>query len=166
MGPFTALLATESTRRLFRLLAALGIISLVFGCSREDATERGQAGIAVERSCALAARPAAGASAANIEAYEAALPASLQTLECKSDFDALASEPLEAGVPGVRAIKFVINRFDQSESPLGKLYFQNTDRYNIHYDFVVANIRSTVTFTRSEFDLNYTGSYDERQFYL
>jgi hypothetical protein len=52
-------------------------------------------------------------------------------LPCKADFDALASEPVDASLPGARSTKVVL---DQAGSE--QLYFQNSQKYTIHYDFV------------------------------
>ena len=50
---------------------------------------------------------------------------------CQADFDALASEPLVATLPGARSVKTSVDReYD------GALSFQNSSRYPIHWDFL------------------------------
>lgn len=52
-------------------------------------------------------------------------------LGCLADYEALASEPADASIPGATSVKTVIDRIDGSA-----LYFQNSQRYCIHWDFV------------------------------
>jgi Pyruvate phosphate dikinase, AMP/ATP-binding domain len=52
------------------------------------------------------------------------------TLPCKADFQAMASAPLDASLPGSRSAKVVLDRYD------GSLYIQNSTRFKIHYEFV------------------------------
>jgi len=70
-------------------------------------------------------------------------PTHVQKIQCTADFQALASEPLDDSIPGARSAKVV---FDQDD---GQLYFQNTNLYKIHYDFVSKNLsgngKQTVT---------------------
>jgi len=54
---------------------------------------------------------------------------------CWEDFVALASLPLDASIPGATSAKTVIDRADEST-----LYFQNSARYPIHWDFAWANL--------------------------
>ncbi|MEQ8280000.1 MAG: PEP/pyruvate-binding domain-containing protein [Deltaproteobacteria bacterium] len=61
-------------------------------------------------------------------------PAFLQQIGCDTDFDALASAPLDATIPGARSTKTVLDRVD------GGLYFSNSARYPIHFDFVSAHL--------------------------
>jgi hypothetical protein len=53
---------------------------------------------------------------------------------CDEDFALLASVPLDASIPGAISAKTVVDRFD------GSLYFQNSQRYPIHWEFVSANL--------------------------
>ena len=48
---------------------------------------------------------------------------------CRADFDALASQPLSAAIPGAMSVKTVFDRIDET------LYFQNSERYGIHWQF-------------------------------
>lgn len=49
---------------------------------------------------------------------------------CHEDFEALASEPIDVSVPGARSVKYVLDQLDHDA-----LYFQNSERYLIHWDF-------------------------------
>jgi hypothetical protein len=60
----------------------------------------------------------------------AASPDFLAKLGCFEDFKALASEPLDATIPGARSVKVVLDQFDGD-----KLYFQNSVKFQIHYAF-------------------------------
>jgi hypothetical protein len=64
----------------------------------------------------------------------------LSRIGCPDDVDALASEPLDASIPGARSIKTVIDRVDPAFAgdPAADgfpLYFQNSQKYLIHWDF-------------------------------
>ena len=54
-----------------------------------------------------------------------------QSITCKADFDALASAPLDASLPGATSAKVVLDQYDDNA-----LYFQNSTRFPIHYEFV------------------------------
>src|SRR5213075_2898793 len=56
-------------------------------------------------------------------------------LPCKADFDVLASAPLDASLPGATSAKVVLDRADNDA-----LYFQNSQRFPIHYDFVSSHL--------------------------
>ncbi len=58
-------------------------------------------------------------------------PDSAREIPCKADFDALASEPLDASLPGARSAKVVLDQYDDNA-----LHFQNSTRFPIHYEFV------------------------------
>jgi hypothetical protein len=66
---------------------------------------------------------------------DADAPDSARSIPCKADFDALASVPLDASLPGARSVKVVLDQYDD-----GALYFQNSTRFPIHYDFVSAHL--------------------------
>lgn len=61
---------------------------------------------------------------------DGAAPDFLQRVGCPRDFDALASEPLDATIPGARSLKVVLDQLDGDA-----LYFQNSEKYAIHYEF-------------------------------
>jgi hypothetical protein len=62
---------------------------------------------------------------------DADVPDFAQQITCKADFDALASLPVDASLPGATSAKVVLDQYDDNA-----LYFQNSTRYQIHYDFV------------------------------
>ncbi|MFC1584595.1 PEP/pyruvate-binding domain-containing protein [Fibrobacterota bacterium] len=66
---------------------------------------------------------------------EAEDPDFSSSLGCKADFTTMASEPLDASIPGATSVKTVIDLLDG-----GPLYFQNSKIYQIHWDFVSANL--------------------------
>ena len=59
-----------------------------------------------------------------------------QAIGCMEDFEALASEPLNASIPGATSAKTVIDLMDATIP----LYFQNSKKYQIHHEFVSANL--------------------------
>jgi hypothetical protein len=146
------------------LSALLGLLGSCSTASKEESA-RAVPGLAVERTCALDPSIASAGAAGTAEGEATSSEVKyLDTVECKTDFDALASLPLDVTIPGVRASKFVIDRFDQSEGEIGRLYFQNSKLYKIHYDFVRASIQRT--FDASSFTKNYYGEDEIREFYL
>ncbi len=58
-----------------------------------------------------------------------------QSLGCRADFDALASLPLDASIPGARSVKTVMDRLDDNNQ-----YFQNSKRYSIHWEFAIEHL--------------------------
>ncbi len=60
------------------------------------------------------------------------------TIGCFGDFEALASTSMNASIPGARSVKTVIDRMDPSGS--NPLYFQNSRKYAIHYDFASGHL--------------------------
>lgn len=62
-------------------------------------------------------------------------PDSLATITCRDDFDVLASTPIDVTLPGARSTKVVLDQADGD-----KLYFQNSTRFEIHYDFVSTHL--------------------------
>jgi hypothetical protein len=64
----------------------------------------------------------------------AMVPDDLTTIACRADFEALASLPLDATLPGARSAKVGIDRADGNE-----LWFQNSNRYPIHHAYAFEN---------------------------
>src|SRR5689334_3430735 len=62
-------------------------------------------------------------------------PEYLQRLGCRRDFDALASVPIDANLPGARSVKVVLDQADADA-----LYFQNSTQYPIHYQFASSHL--------------------------
>jgi hypothetical protein len=63
------------------------------------------------------------------------IPKYARTIGCLDDFSALASPPLDASIPGAVSLKSVVDLADS-----GKLYFQNSKQYKIHWEFTSANL--------------------------
>ena len=59
-------------------------------------------------------------------------PVWLEEIGCQDDFMAIASLPLDASIPGASSVKTVI---DQLDADGDALYFQNSQKYLIHWDF-------------------------------
>jgi pyruvate,water dikinase len=62
-------------------------------------------------------------------------PHSVARIGCRTDFDALSSEPLVASIPGARTLKVVVDRSDANA-----LHFQNSKQYLTHHAFAEANL--------------------------
>lgn len=62
-------------------------------------------------------------------------PDFVEEIGCRGDHEAVAAPPLVASIPGVRSSKTVVDRIDESH-----LYFQNSRRYPIHWDFASAHL--------------------------
>ena len=56
-------------------------------------------------------------------------------LGCQGDYDMLSSQPADASIPGATSVKTVIDRVDSNN-----LYFQNSKRYCIHWDFASTHL--------------------------
>jgi hypothetical protein len=93
----------------------LGIFLCLGSCSDEQAKREPSVVTITEGTCAI------GGEA----------PDSAAELPCMADFEALASEPVDASLPGARSVKVVLDQADGD-----RLYFQNSQKYQIHYDFV------------------------------
>jgi hypothetical protein len=65
----------------------------------------------------------------------AAAPDFLAQIPCAGDFSALASAPLDQTLPGARSVKVVLDQADGD-----KVYFQNSQKYEIHYAFVSTHL--------------------------
>ncbi len=62
-------------------------------------------------------------------------PDSSAQLGCQGDYDILSSEPTDASIPGATSVKTIVDRADNE-----KLYFQNSKRYCIHWDFAFSHL--------------------------
>ena len=84
-------------------------------------------------------------------------------LGCAEDFQALASEPIDANLPGARSVKVV-----QDHADADALYFQNSVLYPIHYDFVSTHLSGdALPLVPQLSDFNTTEYYSpERRFNL
>ena len=95
------------------LLALVGVFAL--SCGDDPVSPSAEAGV-----CVIAAGET---------------PDYAETMGCLNDFTALASEPLDASIPGATSVKTVIDRLDGDA-----LYFQNSREYQVHYDFASAHL--------------------------
>jgi hypothetical protein len=59
----------------------------------------------------------------------------LKSITCEADFQALASAPIDANLPGARSVKVVLDQADGDA-----LYFQNSQTYQIHYAFASTHL--------------------------
>ncbi|HET9931983.1 MAG TPA: hypothetical protein VFQ35_14875, partial [Polyangiaceae bacterium] len=65
-------------------------------------------------------------------------PDYIQHIGCKADFDALASVPLDATIPGARSVKVIVDQRDDQYP--NELYFQNSTRFKIHFEFASTHL--------------------------
>ncbi len=56
-------------------------------------------------------------------------------LGCKADYDLVASVPSDSSIPGATSVKTVVDRLDSDN-----LYFQNSKRYCIHWEFASTHL--------------------------
>jgi len=88
----------------------------------------------------------------------------LSTTGCKADFEALASRPLDASIPGARSGKVILDLLDGN-----KLYFQNSVEYEIHYEFARSHLNGDGVLAVgdiSSFNVQYTAPLADRRFLL
>lgn len=69
------------------------------------------------------------------EISSAEVPDFLERVGCQSDFDLLASAPLDTTIPGARSLKVVLDRRNAEA-----LYFQNSTKYRIHHAFAFSQL--------------------------
>src|SRR5688572_16809301 len=62
-------------------------------------------------------------------------PEFLRSVGCRSDFDLLASEPLDTSLPGARSVKVLLDQADGNA-----LYFQNSQKFPIHHQFAFGHL--------------------------
>jgi len=87
-------------------------------------------------------------------------PDYLAEIGCLADFEVLASEPLDASIPGARSGKIVLDQFDDDA-----LYFQNSNEFQIHHDFAAQYLSGPdhpIVPSLSEFNANQYTSADRR----
>jgi pyruvate, water dikinase len=88
---------------------------------------------------------------------------SVSSIGCKADFAALASVPIDANIPGARSGKIVIDQLGGDT-----LYFQNSQKYQIHYQFVSTHLSGgTLPVVPQLSDFNVSEYYEpDRRFIL
>ena len=90
-------------------------------------------------------------------------PEYARAIGCSDDFSALASEPLDASIPGAISGKTVIDL----EDPTIPLYFQNSKKYQVHYEFAEANLnRSDLPPVRSLSNFNQVEYYSKNRRFI
>lgn len=62
-------------------------------------------------------------------------PDFVATIPCKADFNALGDDPIDATLPSAKSVKLVLDQVDSDH-----LYFQNTQKYQVHYQFCSAHL--------------------------
>ena len=80
---------------------------------------------------------------------EGSSPDYTNTIGCEADFTILASVPLDASIPGSNSAKTVIDLDNKK-----MLYFQNSQKYKIHWDFasaVLSGVPSLPEFNKTEY---------------
>jgi pyruvate,water dikinase len=112
----------HTQRRSIWSLAALSIAAALSASCGPGATRVPCPAVAVtERACTITDATMA--------------PDSLARIECMADYQALSSEPLDTSIPGARSVKVVLDRGTD-----GALYFQNSRKFTIHYEFASARL--------------------------
>jgi hypothetical protein len=90
----------------------------------------------------------------------AGVPDALDELGCAGDFAALASDPLDATIPGARSAKVVLDQMDHDA-----LHFQNSRRFPLHHDYAAADLSGPalpLVPSLAEFDATEYTSADRR----
>ena len=91
-----------------------------------------------------------------------ATPDFLKKTGCTADFQAMASQPLDSSLPGALSGKVVLDLRDNDT-----IYFQNTNKYQIHYEFAKEHLNSDRSITTiSTFNGEYTVPLTQRRFLL
>jgi hypothetical protein len=98
-------------------------------------------------------------------------PDSLLKVGCRADYDLLASQPLDASIPGARSGKVVLDLCADDLCETKQLYFQNSNDYPIHWDFASEHLDDPMSSLRhvpplAEFNAEYTKPYSQRRFLL
>ena len=78
------------------------------------------------------------------------VPNSLSKIGCMSDFNVLASVPMDTSLTGARSGKVVLDTANDNT-----LYFQNSQRYKLHFDFVSDNLA----------DVGSSSAFEQTQYY-
>jgi Pyruvate phosphate dikinase, AMP/ATP-binding domain len=89
----------------------------LLGCSADPA-DKNEASTLVEKACTVSG-----------------VVDSVASLGCKADFLSLASVPIDSNIPGARSAKVVLDQLGGDT-----LYFQNSQKYQIHYQFVSTHL--------------------------
>ena len=118
------------------VLAAVGLgLWALAGCSDDPQGAAGSGGAAGTGGAGDAGGAGDPAVVEGPCQISGAAPEFLRDVTCTADFKALASQPIDANLPGARSGKVVLDQSDASA-----LYFQDTNRYQIHYQFVSSHL--------------------------
>jgi pyruvate phosphate dikinase-like enzyme len=137
------------------------------GSSGEEVAAAGSVGSNTAGSNTAGASAEASAGGPNLAAAceipPGSDPDSAATLACLGDYAELASEPADASIPGATSVKVVIDRADHD-----RLYFQNSKRYCIHWDFASTHLSGgTLPIVQALAQFNQTEYYSpDRRFIL
>lgn len=107
------------------MMSTVVVSGSISGCSDQAGTTGRP--VAVEGACVI---PAVSADGSAVSAVEY-----LTAVGCTSDFKALSSDPVDTLLPGARSVKVVLDLADENS-----LYFQNSQMYTVHYDFVSTHL--------------------------
>jgi hypothetical protein len=95
-------------------------------------------------------------------------PDFLTKVGCKADFELMADAPLDTSLPGARSQKVVLDLQNGNQ-----LYFQNTGKFKIHYEFVhnskgvrTDQVATLYPDTLDHFNPQYTQPLSQRRFLL
>lgn len=96
---------------------------------------------------------------------------SLNKIGCRADYDILASQPLDASIPGARAGKVILDLCADDLCETKKLWFQNSNLFPIHWNFASEHLSDSMSALRlvpplGEFNAEYTKPYSQRRFLL
>jgi Pyruvate phosphate dikinase, AMP/ATP-binding domain len=120
-----------------RLALAVGVVATSAGCGGDNSKAAGpDAGgppdgpKIMEGLCQIdsTSGPDAGADGGATTEF-------LKQIGCTSDFQALASAPIDVSLPGARSVKVVLDQADGNA-----LYFQNSVLYKVHYQFASTHL--------------------------
>jgi hypothetical protein len=125
---------------------SLLVLPALLGCSGGTKTkpEAGATiGVAAEGVCETAGLTSDGSDGGALAGGTGNVPLTssgkvdyLRHIGCTKDFQALASEPIDAVLPGARSGKVI---YDTAEND-GVVYFQNSVIYAVHYDFASTHL--------------------------
>jgi len=138
-----------------------GLAGAACGGGHASGGTGGSGAAPVEGVCQIAS--AAGGAGGGAGAGGASSIEFLRRIGCTSDFQALASAPIDVSLPGARSGKVVLDQADGDT-----LYFQNSVLYQIHYQFASTHLSGgTLPVVGSLADFNATEYYrPDRRFVL
>jgi pyruvate, water dikinase len=101
-----------------------------------------------------------------------AAPDFVQRTGCRADFEKISAQPADSSIPGALSGKVILDQCPEGSvgCESDQLYFQNTEKFKIHYEFAVEHL-SEMSAERavgslSDFNPVYTQAEAERRFLL